>query len=40
MYVCQGAELDFFDINTDAVSTTIQLLDVVGKAYGLALLDP
>lgn len=40
MYVCQGAELDFFDINTDAVSTTIQILDVVGKAYGLALLDP
>jgi hypothetical protein len=40
MYVCQGAELDFFDITTDAVSPTIQIVDLVGKAYGLVLLDP
>jgi hypothetical protein len=40
MYVVQGGELDFFDITTDAVSTTVQALDVSGKALDVLQIDP
>jgi hypothetical protein len=40
MYVVQGGELDFFDTNADAVSTSIQAIDVVGKALGVLQIDP
>jgi DNA-binding beta-propeller fold protein YncE len=40
VYVVEGGELDFFDANTDAVSTTIIPIDVVGKAFGLVQIDP
>jgi hypothetical protein len=39
-YVVQGGELDFFDLNTDAVSTTIIPIDIVGKAVGVVQIDP
>lgn len=39
-YVVQGGELDFFDLNTDAVSTTIIPIDIVGKAFGVVQIDP
>ena len=40
VYVVQGGELDFFDLNTDAISTTISTIDVVGKAFGAVQIDP
>lgn len=40
MYVVQGGELDFFDITTDAVSTSITILDVQGKAIDVLQIDP
>jgi hypothetical protein len=40
VYVVQGGELDFFDLNTDAVSTTITRIDIVGKAVGAVQIDP
>lgn len=40
VYVVEGGELDFFDANTDAVSTTIIPIDIVGKAFGLVQIDP
>lgn len=40
VYVVQGGELDFFDLNTDAVSTTITPIDIVGKAIGAVQIDP
>ncbi|MGH9568477.1 MAG: YncE family protein, partial [Candidatus Angelobacter sp.] len=40
IYVVQGGELDFFDITTSAVSTTITPLDVVGKAIDVVQIDP
>lgn len=40
MYVMQGGELDFFDINTDAPSTSIQPLDVVGLGVDVIQIDP
>ncbi|HWG50600.1 MAG TPA: hypothetical protein VN669_12950 [Candidatus Acidoferrales bacterium] len=39
-YVVQGGELDFFDLSTDAVSTTITPIDIVGKAVGVVQIDP
>jgi hypothetical protein len=39
-YVIQGGELDFFDLNTDAVSTTITPVDIVGNAIGAIQIDP
>jgi hypothetical protein len=39
-YVVQGGELDFFDLNTDAVSTTITPVDIVGNAIGAIQIDP
>jgi hypothetical protein len=39
-YVVQGGELDFFDLSTDAVSTTITPIDIVGKAIGVVQIDP
>jgi hypothetical protein len=40
IYVVQGGELDIFDINTDAPSTSITQLDVVGKAIEALQIDP
>lgn len=40
IYVVQAGELDFFDINTGAVSTTITPVDVVGKAVDVLQIDP
>jgi hypothetical protein len=39
-YVVQGGELDFFDLNSDAVSTTITPIDIIGKAVGVVQIDP
>jgi hypothetical protein len=39
-YVVQGGELDFFDLTTDAVSTTITPIDFIGKAVGVVQIDP
>jgi YVTN family beta-propeller protein len=40
MYVAQGAELDIFDITTDAPSTSITQIDFVGKVFGVVQIDP
>lgn len=40
VYVVQGGELDFFDVNADAVSTSITPLDVVGLAIDVVQIDP
>jgi DNA-binding beta-propeller fold protein YncE len=40
IYVVQGGELDFFDITTGQVSTTITPVDVVGKASTVLQIDP
>jgi hypothetical protein len=40
IYVCQGGELDFFDITTNAVAPNITLLDVVGRAFDVLQIDP
>jgi hypothetical protein len=40
MYVVQGGELDFFDINTDAVSATITPIDISGLAVDVLQIDP
>jgi hypothetical protein len=40
IYVIQGGELDIFDINTSLPSTSIQPLDVVGKAIDALQIDP
>jgi len=40
IYVVQGGELDFFDITTNAVSTSITPIDVQGKAWDVLQIDP
>jgi uncharacterized lipoprotein YajG len=40
MYVCQGGELDIFDITLDAVSPSITQIDVIGNAFGVVQIDP
>jgi len=40
MYVVQGGELDFFDTTTDAVSTTITIIDINGIAIDVLQIDP
>src|SRR5712671_380619 len=40
IYVVQGAELDIFDTNTDALASGVTQLDVVGKAFDAVLIDP
>ncbi len=40
IYVVQGGELDIFDINTSLPSTSIQQLDVSGKALDVLQIDP
>ena len=40
LYVCQGSEFDIFDITADAPAASIQQIDIVGKAYGVVLIDP
>jgi hypothetical protein len=40
IYIVQGAELDIFDTNTDALASGVTQLDVVGKAFDAVLIDP
>ncbi|MFL6386705.1 MAG: hypothetical protein ACJ71U_04395 [Terriglobales bacterium] len=40
IYVVQGAELDIFDTNTDALASGITQIDVVGKAFDVVQIDP
>jgi hypothetical protein len=40
IYIVQGAELDIFDTNTDALAAGVTQLDVVGKAFDVVLIDP
>lgn len=40
IYVVQGAELDIFDTNTDALASGVTQLDVVGKAFDVVQIDP
>ena len=40
IYVVQGGELDFFDITTNAVSTTITPIDIRGIAWDVLQIDP
>lgn len=40
VYVVEGGELDFYDLNTDAISTAITPLDIVGKAIDVVQIDP
>jgi hypothetical protein len=40
IYVVQGGELDIFDINTSLPSTTIQQLDLNGRAIDALQIDP
>lgn len=40
IYVVQGGELDIFNIATSLPSTSIQPLDIVGKAFGVLQIDP
>lgn len=40
VYVAQGGELDFFNVNTDAVDATITPIDIVGLAFGMVQIDP
>lgn len=40
IYVVEGGELDFFDANADAISTTITPIDIFGRAFGAVQIDP
>lgn len=40
IYIVQGAELDIFDTNTDALAAGVTQLDIVGKAFDVVLIDP
>jgi len=40
VYVAQGGELDFFNVNTDSVDSTITPIDIVGLAFGVVQIDP
>lgn len=40
VYVVQGGELDFFNVNTDNVDSTITPIDIVGVAFGVVQIDP
>ena len=40
IYVVQGAEIDIFDTNTDALASGITQIDVVGKAFDAVQIDP
>jgi hypothetical protein len=40
VYVCEGGELDFFDTSTNAISTSITPIDIVGVAHGVVQIDP
>jgi hypothetical protein len=40
VYVVQGGELDFFDTTTDAISTSITPLDIIGVAFDAVQIDP
>jgi len=40
IYVAQGGELDFFDITTNAVSTSITQIDIQGAAWDVLQIDP
>jgi hypothetical protein len=40
IYIVQGAELDIFDTNSDALASGVTQLDVVGKAFDVVQIDP
>jgi hypothetical protein len=40
IYVVQGAEIDIFDTNTDALASGVTQIDVVGKAFDVVQIDP
>ncbi|HEX7287086.1 MAG TPA: hypothetical protein VF532_12940 [Candidatus Angelobacter sp.] len=40
IYVVQGGDLDFFDVTTNAVATTITPIDFVGNVIGVVQIDP
>lgn len=40
IYIVQGAELDIFDTNTDALESGITQIDVVGQAFDVVQIDP
>jgi DNA-binding beta-propeller fold protein YncE len=40
IYIVQGAELDIFDTNTDALLAGITQIDVVGQAFDVVQIDP
>lgn len=40
IYIVQGAELDIFDTNTDALASGITQIDVIGQAFDVVQIDP
>jgi DNA-binding beta-propeller fold protein YncE len=40
IYIVQGAEIDIFDTNTDALVSGLTQIDVVGKAFDVVQIDP
>jgi hypothetical protein len=40
IYIVQGAEIDIFDTNTDALVSGVTQIDVVGKAFDVVQIDP
>jgi YVTN family beta-propeller protein len=40
IYVVQGAEIDIFDTNTDALASGVTQIDVVGRAFDVVQIDP
>lgn len=40
IYIVQGAELDIFDTNTDALASGITQIDIVGQAFDVVQIDP
>jgi hypothetical protein len=38
--VVQGAEIDIFDTNTDALASGVTQIDVVGRAFDVVQIDP
>lgn len=40
IYIVQGAELDIFDTNTDALASGVTQIDVIGQAFDVVQIDP
>jgi len=40
IYIVQGAELDIFDTNTDALVSGLTQIDVIGQAFDVVQIDP